>query len=335
MTATQPLPRADSPAAGAREPDPGSSWARRTLGNVWTARWCYLFIAPSLLLGGLFTFYPAIASWVLSVQDWSGVGAAEYVGLDNYEEVVNDPLFWNAMRRTFVFALVATAVKLVVALFVAILLNNAALRMRAVFRTFFFLPVVTTAAIMGTVSSLMMNPFDGPLNELLLRVGLIDRPVDFLGNPDVALWSVAGVWVWKGMGLTMVFWLVALQTVPRDLYEASWVDGAGRWRSHRSITLPLITPFALLIALITFASALQTFPLVQTMTRGGPNLATELVELYIFRLAFAPLDAVSRYGYASAVAVVFGVSVMLVALAQAWGLRRMRATRQAMTGDVR
>lgn len=310
----------------------GPSRDKRWRSKLWTARWCYVFIAPSLVLAGFFTFYPAIASWWLSVLDWSGVGDATFVGFDNYTEVVNDPFFWEAMRRTFVFAVVATVAKLAIALFVAILLNNAALRMRAVFRTFFFLPVVTTAAIMGVVASLMMNPFDGPLNEMLLSIGVIDQPIDFLGNPDTALWSVAGVWVWKGMGLAMVFWLVALQTVPTELYEAAWVDGASKLRAHTSITMPLIAPFALIITLITFASALQTFPLVQTMTRGGPNLATELVELYIFRLAFAPLDAMPRFGYASAVAVVFGVSILVVALAQVWGVRRMRASRQALTG---
>ncbi|WP_175477171.1 carbohydrate ABC transporter permease [Ruania alba] len=291
-------------------------------------------MAPSLVLSVLFTFYPTVASWVLSAQEWSGVGDPTFVGWANYVEVVRDEYFWAAMGRTFQFAIVASLFKLVLALFIAIVLNNAAMRLRAVFRTMIFLPVVTTAAVMGAVAVLLLNPFDGPLNQILTGIGLLEQPVNFLGNPDLALWSVAGVWVWKGLGITMVFWLVALQTVPRELYEASWIDGASGLRSHLTITMPLIVPFALLISLLTFASALQTFPLVQTMTRGGPNLATELVELYIFRIAFAPdagLEA--RFGYASAVAVVFGVSVLLVALLQLWGVRRMRSLRAAMGGQ--
>lgn len=321
MTTTEPArTRTSAP------PDrPGPS-ARKGLGQrLWEARGPYLFMAPALVLAGMFTFYPMIASWRMAALDWSGIGDEPvFVGVQNFVEVLNDDYYWDAMGRTFLFAVVASLMKLALGLVIAIFLNNQALKMRAVFRTFFFLPVVTTAAVIGVVASLMMNPFDGPLNTILLDLGLIDRPIDFLGDPDTALWSVAGVWVWQGAGLTMVFWLVALQTVPSELYEAAAVDGAGRFRTQRSITLPLIKPFAMLISLLTIAGALQTFPLVQTMTQGGPNFATELVELYIYRLAFGDAEGSTRLGYASAVAVLFGLSVLLVTLAQAWGIRRVR-----------
>lgn len=296
--------------------------------RVWQARWCYAFMAPSLVLALLFTFYPLVSSWYISFLDWSGLDSErKFTGLDNYREVVKDPYFWDAFGRTFAFALAAVPVMLVLALIVAIVVNDQALRLRTVFRTVFFLPVVTTTAIVGVVLSLIMNPFDGPLNAFLLDAGLTDAPIDFLGDPDLAMWSVAGVFVWKWMGISMIYWLVALQTVPQEIYEAARVDGAGRWQTHRHLTMPLIAPFGVIISLIAFVGALQTFPLMQAMTQGGPAFSTELVEVYIYRLAFAA-DHQPRLGYASAVAVIFGVTVLALTLLQGWGFRRLQLNRR-------
>jgi ABC-type sugar transport system permease subunit len=315
--------------AATRRADAGAHTVRQRL---WNARWCYLFMAPSLVLAAAFTFYPVVASWYISLLDWSGLDSDRtFVGLDNYAEALRDPFFWSAFGRTFLFAFAAVPVMLVLALLAAVVLNDQSLRLRAVFRTVFFLPVVTTTAIVGVVLGLIMNPFDGPLNAFLLTLGIVDRPIDFLGDPDLALWSVAGVFVWKWTGISMVYWLVALQTVPREVYEAAEVDGAGRWRKHREITLPLIAPFAVLITLIAFVGALQTFPLVQAMTQGGPAFSSELVEVYIYRLAFAA-ESRPRLGYASAVAVFFGLTVLLLTLAQAWGVRRAQNVRRDLGG---
>lgn len=288
------------------------------------ARWCYLFMAPSLLLALGFTFYPAVDSWYLSLLDWSGFGSdKKFVGLRNYVDAVHDPQFWSSFGRTFLFALATVPAMLVLALLAAIVLNDTALKMRAVFRTALFLPVVTTTAVTGIVMSMMMNPFDGPINAILLDLHLVDKPIDFLGDPDLALYSVAGVFVWKWMGISMIYWLVALQTVPKELHEAAETDGAGWWARQRHVTLPLIAPFALIIVLIAFVGALQTFPLVQAMTQGGPALSTQLTEVYIFRLAFASTSSQPQLGYASAIAVFFGVTVLLLTLVQAGGLRRV------------
>lgn len=302
--------------------------------RLWNARWSYLFMLPSVVLGAMFTLYPMVDSWYISFLDWSGLDSdRKFVGLQNYREAVTDSAFWAAFGRTFAFTAMTVPVMLLLALVVALLLNDASLRLRTVFRTMFFLPVVATTAIVGVVLSLILNPFDGPLNALLLDLHLIDRPIDFLGDPKIALWSVSGVFVWKWMGMSMIYWLVALQTVPQELYEAARVDGAPRWKMHRDVTVPLITPFAVVIILITFVGALQTFPLVQAMTSGGPAFATELVELYIYRLAFAA-EHTPRLGYASAVAVFLGVTVLIFTLVQVWGVRRA-SSMQREVGRVR
>src|SRR5699024_9695187 len=232
--------------------------------------WCYIFMLPTILLASVFTFYPAIASWVVSFQEWNGFGDERtFVGLQNFREVMGDQYFWSAFGRTALFVVMTVPASLVLAFLFAVALNDASYRLPPFFRAVFFLPVVTTTAIVGIVFTMILNPFDGPLNTFLLSIGLINQPIDFLGNPSIALASVSGVFVWKWTGISMIYWLVALQTVPKELYEAAEVDGAGVWRRHRHLTVPMILPFAVIIALIAVVGSFQTFPLVQAMTQGG------------------------------------------------------------------
>lgn len=299
-------------------------------GRMWAARWCYLFMLPSLVLTAAFTLYPTVMSWYFSLLDWSGFGSdRDWAGLANFREVIGDGLFWNAYVRSFLFTIVGAPIKIGLALVVALILNDASLRYTSIYRTLFFLPVVTSSAIIGIVMTFIFSPLDGPINMILLQLGLIDIPVDFLGDPDTALWTVVAVYIWKWFGVTMIYWLAALQVVPQELYEAARIDGAGRWIMHRTITLPMILPFALVIVLITVVSALNIFGLVQTMTGGGPFFATEVMELYIYRNAFGSGE-IPRLGYASAAAVFFGVTVLALSLLQGWGLRKANAARAQM-----
>ena len=302
--------------------------------RLWDARWNYLFMVPSLTLAAMFTFYPIIMSWYYSLFQWSGFTADKYfLGLANYQEVVQDKFFWAAFFRSFKFMLVSMPIKLTLALIIAIILNDAAMKLSPFFRTMFFLPVVTTAAIIGIMMTFVFSPFNGPLNKALLTIGLVNAPIDFLGNPKLALWSVIGVEIWKWLGQPMIYWLAALQIIPVTLYEAARVDGANWWRQMRHITIPLLIPFAIVIILITAVGTLRVFPLVQTMTGGGPFFATEVIEIYIYRNAFGgDMGGIStpRLGFASAAGVVFGLSIMLLALFQAWGVRNMRDVRSSI-----
>ena len=291
--------------------------------------WCYAFMLPSLVLAALFTFYPIVASWYFSMLDWSGLSSERtFIGLQNYFELIQDSYFWQAFERSFGFALVTVPIRLGLALIVAIILNDRALRLAPVFRTFFFVPVVTTTAIVGILMQFLFSPFHGPVNQVLTATGLISEPIDFLGNPATALWTIMAVQIWKSFGITMIYWLAALQAIPTGLYEAGRVDGADSLALLRHITLPLLKPFAAIIALITAVSTLRVFDLVQTMTGGGPFFSSEVMEVYIYRNAFSlQAFSVPRLGYASAAGVFFGVAVMLVALAQGVIVRRANAAR--------
>ncbi|HVL24407.1 MAG TPA: sugar ABC transporter permease [Thermomicrobiales bacterium] len=303
----------------------------KTLGQrIWAARWCYLFMLPNLILAAMFTFYPTVMSWYFAFLDWSGFASdREWVGLANFRELINDSFFWDAYRRSFLFMVVAVPIQVVLAFIVALVLNDSSYKLGPFFRTVFFLPVVTSAAIIGIVMTFVFSPFNGPVNKALLTSGLIDQPIDFLGDPDTALWTVAGVWIWKWFGITMIYWLAALQVVPQDIYEAARIDGATRWRLHKDITLPMIAPFAVVIVLITIVGALNVFGLVQTMTGGGPYFASEVMEVYIYRNAFGE-SGIPRLGYASAAALFFGVTVLGLSLLQGWGLKKANDARSRM-----
>jgi multiple sugar transport system permease protein len=283
---------------------------------------------PSLVLTGMFSVYPIVASWYFSFFDWTGITNTKYfIGLENYAELVRDQYFWNAFGRSVLFMVTSVPLELGLSLVVAIILNDRALRLAPIYRTLFFIPVVTTTAIMAIVMSFVFSAYNGPANLALMDLRVIDTPIDFLGDPHTALYTAVVVAVWKWFGQPMIYWLAGLQTIPEVVYEAARVDGAGWWRTLRSITLPLLTPFALVIVLIVAVGNLQVFALLQAMTNGGPFFATETMELYIYRVAFAATPGYMgqpRLGYASAAGVVFGLCIMVLAIFQVLAFRKLR-----------
>lgn len=293
--------------------------------QMWADRWIYIFLAPTLILLSAFTIYPVIASIWFSFLDWNGFErAGDFIGLGNYAELIADPLFWNAFKNTVVFLLLAVPLRVGLALLLAVVLN-AHFPLVRVFRTAIFLPVVTTAAIVGVVMRYVLDPTGGPLNIALLNSGLLAQPLNFLGNAGLALYSAVGIWVWKWLGITLIYWLAALQTIPRDLYEAAELDGASAWDRFHTITLPLLTPFTIIITLITVVEATNVFDLLLTLTGGGPFYATEVIDIFVYRQAFT--SNVPRLGYSSAAAIFFGLSFIVLASLQLILLRKVRNKR--------
>lgn len=295
-------------------------------------RWCYLFLLPAMILTGMFTFYPMVMSWVYSTMRWSGfTDDMTFIGLGNYTEIVQDPMFWRAFGRSMIFVLVGTPVRVVLALLLAIVLNRQVMKLSSVFRTMFFLPVMAAASVMGVVMSFVLSPNNGPLNAALMQAHLVQNPIEFLSDPNLALWSVLGVHLWKNFGTTMIYWLAALQTVPQDYLEAGQIDGAGAWALLRYIRLPILIPFALIIVILTAKENLHAFGIVQTMTGGGPYYASQVIEVYIYQTAFQPEEGgVPRLGYASAAGCFFGTATLIFALIQLWAAKKVADTRAAM-----
>jgi len=295
---------------------------RRRPGRLRKHAWHYVFLAPMLLLLAGFTLWPMVASWWYSFFNWDGIGpATDWVGFANFTEVLGSGRFWHAFRNSFLFSLVAICVELPLALLAAILLNNRRLRGRNLYRLLLFLPVVTSTAVIGIVFAVMLDPSGGFVNEALRGAGLIDEPISFLSEAH-ALSTVMVVDVWKSFGITLIYWLAALQTVPDDLYEAAKIDGASGRQTLRHITLPVIAPIGVVILLLTFQRSMNPFDLVQAMTQAGPNYATDVVGTYIYRYAFNPDLNAPRYGFACAAGVVFGMITLLMTVLQGPLLRR-------------
>jgi multiple sugar transport system permease protein len=299
---------ARTPRSGHGRPAQRARLRRRNL-------WIYAFLLPTFVLYGMYTLYPVVASYWYSLVEWNGFTADQsFVGLENYRAVLADPMFWSAVRITLVFMLIVAPLRVFGAFALAIALNSPKLPFTGFFRTVYFLPVVTTTAIVGVVMRFILDPASGPLSLLSELLG--QGPIDLLGSTGTALPTAAIIYVWKFFGITLIYWMAALQTIPKDLYEAARIDGAGGWKVFRHITLPLLVPFLLIISILTVEDCFHAFDLMQTMTAGGPLYSTEIIEIYIYRLAFAA--TIPQLGFASAAAVLFGVLILVVVGIQLW-----------------
>jgi multiple sugar transport system permease protein len=285
--------------------------------------WIYLFLLPTLVGYGAYTIYPLLASWWFAFLDWPGFAdAGTFIGVENFARLIEDELFWNAFWNSIVFLVIAVPLRVGLALALAIVLNRRKTPFKGFFRTLFFLPVVTTGAIVGIVFTLLLDA-SGPVSMSLVWAGLIESPANFAADAGTSLFAGIAVWVWKWLGITLIYWLAALQTIPQGVHEAAMIDGAGPWAEFRRVTLPLLVPFLVIITLIDTVAAFNVFDLMQTLTGGGPSFSSEVIEIFIFRTAFQA--TVPQLGYASAAAVLFGLLTMVLAIAQALGMRWARS----------
>lgn len=262
----------------------------------------------------LFQGWPIICSIWYSFLNWSGMTTNyTFVGLDNYKELVHDQLFRNAMLNSFKYTIQVVPCVLIISLFIAYQLNNEKLRFKSIYRTIYFLPVVTTASIVGIIMIFIFS-VSGPVNALLIKFGFLEKGINFLGNGKYAMGTVIAISVWKDCGTYMIYWLAGLQSVPKDLYEAAMVDGASGRRVFFSIVLPMIAPTAATITILCTINSLKVFDLVKTMTEGGPFYATDVIATYVYRMAYSSEVGLPRLGYSSAAALTFGLLVIAIGL---------------------
>ncbi|MDQ3694701.1 MAG: sugar ABC transporter permease [Chloroflexota bacterium] len=265
----------------------------------------YLFVAPSMLVIAVFVIGPILQALWMSVHDWSFVAPeTPFVGLANYRELAGDDRFWNALTVTAVYTLGSVPVQILLALAVALALNE---RLRALtwFRAAFFFPVISSLAVMAIVWRFLLDPDIGLLSHWLSQLGV--GPTDWLQSTTWALPAVIGVGIWKNLGFTMVILLAGLQGVPETYYEAAAIDGAGRWARFRHITLPGLRQTMLFVTVIGVIASLQAFDQIYVMTRGGPLFTTETLVSYMYHQAFD----LFRMGYAAAIAWVLFVIIMV------------------------
>lgn len=276
--------------------------------------WCWLFVLPTTLFYAAFQAWPILSSIYYSTLDWSGISSKKtFVGLENFAELLKDQWFWNAFANSFKYMVFSVPPLIIISLLLALIVNEKTLRFRGAFRTLFFLPVITTASIVGIIMQFIWSP-TGAINALLDLLGNT-RAVNFLGQAATALPTVAFIGVWKDVGIYMIYWLAALQSVPQDVVEAAEIDGANKWQVFRFITLPIILPIGAVITLLAIINSLKVFDIVQTMTGGGPYFATDVMGTFVYRTAYESSVGMPRLGYASAAAMLFGITIIVIGVA--------------------
>ena len=239
----------------------------------------YLLIAPAVVATVVFLFVPMVVSGFWSLTDYNGVRSPTWVGLDNYVDLAGNTRFQHAFINTIAFVLMGMAVGPILGLASALLLNNA-IHLRSMFRTAFFLPVMTSLVVVAMIWRILLNE-RGLLNAGLSLVGL--HGADWLNDPATALPAIAAASIWQGFGFETVVFLAALQAVRRDLTDAAKVDGAGRWAVFWNVTLPSLRPTILFVYVIGIIGSFQVFDQIYVMTNGGPGYATEMLSSFIYK----------------------------------------------------
>jgi len=286
-------------------------------------RWqAWVWVAPALVLLGVFVYYPVFENIRLSFYSWDAFSPTPvFVGLDNYRTAVHDSVFWNAMLNNTWYAVVSLVFQVGLALVLAAVLEEAVhQRLRGWLRTVYFIPATMSITVTGILFSFLYNPEIGLLNRLLGYVGLESWQHSWLGEEGTAIWGIIAMSQWQGIGYTAILFVVAIQRIPREFYEAASIDGAGKVRSFFTITVPMVREMTTLLVILTIAGAFLVFNEVMVMTAGGPNNSSQVLGTWLYRKAFFEDDM----GYAATIATTIFVITFSIATLQLAISRRRR-----------
>lgn len=281
--------------------------------RIQEAIWGYLFITPNFLIILLFTIIPVFFAFYISLTSWNILSDPNFVRFANYEKIFQDKVARETFFNTFYFTVVSVPLNVAITLVLAVFLNQK-LRGITFFRTAYYLPVIS-ASVAISLMFMWILANNGLLNQMFESIGL--EPVRWLTDPKIALNSVIGVTIWKGLGMNMIIFLAALQDIPHELVEAASIDGANRFQRFFKIIVPLMTPVIFFVTITGVIGSFQSFDLVYNMTKGGPGHATTVIGFYIWRQAFDYL----KMGYGAALAYIVFAAILVLTLVQ-WILRK-------------
>ncbi|EEJ54226.1 ABC transporter, permease protein [Mobiluncus mulieris ATCC 35243] len=269
----------------------------------------YAMLIPALVILGIFVFYPIVAAAYMSLTSWDGFNPEmPFVGLDNYLNLAKNPEFWNSLTVTVIYAAGVSVLSVLTGLVFAILLD-APIRGRGLYRTIYFLPVVTSSVAVSIVWKYMLDD-SGLVNNWLGHLGITGP--DWLQNRWIALAALTLLTVWKNLGFNIVLYLTALQGLPRSVFEAAEIDGANKLQQIRFMTVPLLRPMTFFVVVQALINSFQAFDLVYVFTEGGPRGGTDVLGMMMYRQAFR----LGNFGYGTAISLVTLVLVLVVTLVQ-------------------
>ncbi|NQT97149.1 MAG: sugar ABC transporter permease [Candidatus Marinimicrobia bacterium] len=275
----------------------------------------YLFLTPALTAIGVFFFLPVLAALLMSFTDFDiyslgDIKNARFIAFRNYSQLLQDPLFWKALKNTSYFVIIGVPLSIATSLGTAVLLNSKLVKLKSLLRLAYFIPVITTLVAVAVVWRYIYHPRFGLMNYLLELIGI--NAIDWLGDPHWSMPALIILAVWKNFGYNMIIFIAGLQNIPLELYEAARIDGASRWQQFRTITLPMLAPTTLFITIITVIGYFQFFAEPYVMTRGGPLNSTLSIVLYMYREGFHSW----KMGYSAAIAFILFFIVFLITLLQ-------------------
>ncbi|MEU4234526.1 sugar ABC transporter permease [Nonomuraea sp. NPDC026600] len=272
----------------------------------------WLFAAPALVVYAAVVLYPSLAGMLYAFTDWSGIGADKsFVGLANFQALLHDDQAMDSIGNTLLLTVAIVVVQNGVGLLLALGVH-AKLKSRALLRVIFFAPVVVSPVMVAFLWKYIYNPDPSAgLN------GLLGLQIDWLGDPSLALWSIAATVVWQYAGYSMVIFLAGLEGVPRELHEAAMIDGAGTLQRFRYVTWPLLAPALTINLMLSTIGGLKLFDQIFAATNGGPGYATETLSTVLYKQAFV----FGKFGYSTAIALVLALFVAAVSLVQVYYLR--------------
>jgi multiple sugar transport system permease protein len=285
-----------------------SFFQKRTVRDTLSA---YAFLAPFLILYGLLKLWPIISGFWISLHRWETIGSnVSFIGLANYERILQDRLFWEAVQHTLYFTLLSTPTLIVGGLCLALILNRPWMQ-GGLFRTLYYLPNVLSTTVIGLIFLAVFGASEaGLVNAFLSSLGL--GPVSFLLDSNWAMPSVAFATLWWTVGFNMLILLAGLQGIPDEINDAARVDGANDWQRFWRITLPLLRRPLMLVTILTLISSFQVFGQIDVMTKGGPGGQTRSIVYYIFERSFTQY----QLGYGSAIAFILFAVLFVLSLTQ-------------------
>ncbi|MFH0826853.1 MAG: sugar ABC transporter permease [Candidatus Omnitrophota bacterium] len=272
----------------------------------------YLFVLPAVAIFAIFYIIPFIWVFQLGLYEWDGILPTKiFVGLENFKEIIQDKIWWQSMVNAGYITIIALTFQNVLAFLLAWACDRE-IKLKNFYRMVFFIPPVLSEVVVGLVWQWILDGNYGLLNNWLIQLGFPNLVRNWLSDPKTALTTVAIIHSWKGFGWGFLIFLAGLQTIPRELYEAARVDGANAWQSFRKVTIPLMVPVAVLVGILTILGTMQAFVLIIAMTGGGPAYHTQVPVLRIL----ASMRGSSRFGYACAQGISFGVILMAISFIQ-------------------
>ncbi|GHI00042.1 carbohydrate ABC transporter permease [Neobacillus kokaensis] len=272
-----------------------------------------LFILPFLIGFLTFNIFPIIYSFVISFMDYNTLkplSEANFIGFENYIHLLRDKIAMSAFLNSFYYTLIYVPGVLIFSFLLAMLLNRA-FALRGITRTMILIPYVANVVAVAIVWSILLNPYDGPINQILIKIG-IENPPLWLNGIKTALPTIAIINVWQNLAFQTIVFLAALQGVDRSLYEAAEVDGASVWRKMINVTLPSISPTTFFLLITSIIGSFQNYATVRMLTNGGPGNASRVISLNIYEEAFS----LNHYSYASAQAIVLFIIVLVITIFQ-------------------